>query len=115
MRSKAGHDTSARAIGWEPVDERRTYLMGHSMGGAGTIYLRVKHASNWAAIAPIAPASGGLLPDNYSLAPAKGPPVIMVMGDADTAVPVARTRQWVEKLKEQKMMHEYHEIPGGTH
>jgi len=46
--------------------------MGHSMGGAGTIYLGVKHASIWAAIAPIAPASGGLLPDNYSLAPAKG-------------------------------------------
>ena len=55
--------------------------MGHSMGGAGTIYLRVKPASNWAAIAPIAPESGGLLPDNYSLAPAKGLPV-------STAVPV---------------------------
>ena len=97
------------------VDERRTYLMGHSMGGAGTIYLGVKHASTWAAIAPIAPASGGLTPDNYSLAPAKDLPVIIVMGDADTAVPVARTRQWVEKVKEQKMTHEYHEIPGGTH
>jgi predicted esterase len=97
------------------VDEKRTYLMGHSMGGAGTIYLGVKHASNWAAIAAIAPASGGLLPDNYSLASARKLPVIIVQGDADTAVPVARTRQWVEKLKEQKMTHEYHEIPGGTH
>jgi predicted peptidase len=97
------------------VDESRTYLMGHSMGGAGTIYLGVKHASNWAAIAPIAPASGGLTPDNYSLAPARDLPVIVVMGDADTAVPVARTRIWVEKIKEQKMTHEYHEIPGGTH
>ena len=39
------------------VDERRTYLMGHSMGGAGTIYLGVKYASNWAAIGAIAPAT----------------------------------------------------------
>lgn len=97
------------------VDERRTYLMGHSMGGAGTIYLGVKHLGNWAAIAAIAPASGGLTPDNYSLAPARNLPVIIVQGDADTAVPVARTRQWVEKLKEQKMTHEYHEIANGDH
>jgi len=97
------------------VDERRTYLMGHSMGGAGTIYLGVKHASNWAAIAAIAPASGGLTPANYSLEPAKDLPAIIVQGDADTAVPVTRTRQWVERLKEQNMTHEYHEIPGGTH
>ena len=34
------------------VDERRSYLMGHSMGGAGSLYLGSKYASNWAAIAP---------------------------------------------------------------
>ena len=39
------------------VDERRTYLMGHSMGGAGALYLGVKYPSNWAAIAAIAPAA----------------------------------------------------------
>ncbi len=32
------------------VDESRTYLMGHSMGGAGSIYLGVKYASIWAAV-----------------------------------------------------------------
>ena len=37
------------------VDERRTYLMGHSMGGAGTLYLGSQYASNWAAVAAIAP------------------------------------------------------------
>jgi poly(3-hydroxybutyrate) depolymerase len=39
------------------VDERRTYLMGHSMGGAGTLYLGSKDAPQWAAIAAIAPAA----------------------------------------------------------
>src|SRR5262245_52276318 len=95
------------------VDDRRTYLMGHSMGGAGTLYLGVKYPSNWAAIAAIAPAAFGLNPD--TLASIKDMPVIIVQGDADTAVPVANTRRWADKLKELNMTHEYHEIPGGDH
>jgi predicted peptidase len=95
------------------VDERRTYLMGHSMGGAGTFHLGVKHATNWAAIAAIAPAAFGLQPD--SLAAIKDMPVIVVQGDADTAVPVANTRRWADKLKELNMTHEYKEIAGGDH
>jgi predicted esterase len=39
------------------IDDQRIYLMGHSMGGAGTLYLGVKHADIWAAIAAIAPAA----------------------------------------------------------
>jgi predicted esterase len=95
------------------VDERRTYLMGHSMGGAGTLYLGVKYPSNWAAIAAIAPAAFQLNPD--TLASIKDMPVIIVQGDADTAVPVANTRRWADKLKELNMTHEYHEIGGGDH
>ncbi len=95
------------------VDERRTYLMGHSMGGAGTLYLGVKYPSNWAGIAAIAPAAFGLNPD--TLASIKNMPVIIVHGDADTAVPVGNTRRWADKLKELNMTHEYHEIPGGDH
>jgi predicted peptidase len=39
------------------VDERRTYLMGHSMGGAGTLFLGAKYPAEWAAIAAMAPAA----------------------------------------------------------
>jgi predicted esterase len=95
------------------VDENRTYLMGHSMGGAGTFHLGVKYASNWAAIAAIAPAAFGMQPD--ILQEIRDMPVILVQGDADTAVPVANTRLWAEKLGELGMTHEYHEIPGGDH
>ena len=99
------------------VDERRTYLMGHSMGGAGTIYLGVKYASNWAAIGAIAPATApaGLNPDTFSLLPAKSIPVILVQGDADTLVPVAGARRWIDKMKELNMTHQYIETAGGTH
>ena len=37
------------------VDARRTYLMGHSMGGAGTFHLGVKHPEKWAALAATRP------------------------------------------------------------
>ena len=99
------------------IDENRTYLMGHSMGGAGTIYLGVKHPSIWAAIGAEAPATApaGLTPDTYSLEPAKKIPMIIVQGDMDTLVPVAGTRLWIEKMKELKMTYQYVEVPGGDH
>jgi len=99
------------------VDENRTYLMGHSMGGAGTIYLGVKHASIWAAIGAEAPATSpaGINPNNYSLAPAKNVPMIIVQGDMDELVPVAGTRLWIDQMKELQMTYQYVEVPGGTH
>src|SRR6185503_9516502 len=99
------------------VDENRTYLMGHSMGGAGSIYLGVKYASIWAAVGAEAPATApaGLTPENYSLEPAKNIPMIIVQGDMDTLVPVAGTRLWIEKMKDMKMTYQYVEVPGGDH
>jgi predicted peptidase len=99
------------------VDENRIYLMGHSMGGAGSIYLGVKHASIWAAIGAEAPATSpaGLRPDTFSLEPARHIPMMIVQGDMDTLVPVAGARQWIEKMKELKMTYEYVEVAGGDH
>jgi len=99
------------------VDENRTYLMGHSMGGAGTIFLGVKYASIWAAIGAEAPATApaGLTPDTFSLEPAKNVPMIIVQGDMDTLVPVAGARLWIEKMKELKITHQYVEVAGGDH
>jgi predicted esterase len=95
------------------VDLDRTYLMGHSMGGAGTFHLGVKYAPNWAAVAAIAPAAFAMQPDMLSTIPEM--PVMIVQGDADTLVPVENTRRWVEKLEELEMTHEYLEIAGGDH
>jgi predicted esterase len=99
------------------VDERRTYLMGHSMGGAGALYLGAKYSSNWAAIAAIAPAAFSMQANARTmLTPVKDTlPVIVTQGDADTAVPVANTRSWIEVMKELKMDHRYVEVPGAGH
>jgi predicted peptidase len=99
------------------VDERRTYLMGHSMGGAGTLYLGSKYASNWAAIGAIAPAAFAMQANASALlTPIKDTiPVIVTQGDADTAVPVQNTRTWIETMKELKMNYKYVEMPGEDH
>jgi predicted esterase len=95
------------------VDERRIYLMGHSMGGAGTLHLGVKYPSIWAALAPVAPAAFSLDPDSLKKIP--GMPVIFVHGNGDEVVPVAVSRRWVDKLKELNMTYEYNEMPGVSH
>jgi predicted peptidase len=100
------------------VDERRIYLMGHSMGGAGTYYLGSKYGNVWAALAPIAPAAMGMTNDRTKVLQAikdAGVPMLVSMGDADEAVPVANVRMWVDTMKELQMNYEYKEHPGVTH
>ena len=94
------------------VDESRIYLIGQSMGGGGTWYLGTKYSDIWAALAPMAPAVY-ISPD--ILESATHLPVMVVMGDADEAVDVKVTREWVAKMKALGMTYEYIEVPGGSH
>jgi hypothetical protein len=42
-------------------------------------------------------------------------PVIIIQGDADTAVPVVNTRKWIAAMKDMKMNHNYNEVAEGDH
>jgi predicted peptidase len=100
------------------IDNDRTYLMGHSMGGAGALFLGSKHAKEWAAIAPIAPAAfrmNDTRADILKAIKAAGVPLFVTTGDADEAVPVSNTRMWADTMKELKLKGEYKEYPGVTH
>lgn len=94
------------------VDEDRVYLIGQSMGGGGTWHLATKYPDLWAAAAPMAPAVYSR-PD--MLSSAREIPFMVVMGDADELVDVEVTREWVDKLRELGIEHEYIEVPGGSH
>lgn len=99
------------------VDEDRTYLMGHSMGGAGSLFLGQKYADNWAAVAAIAPAAFMMQRDAAAiLTPMKDAevPVLIIQGDADTVVPPENTRAWAAAM-ESLDMGEYIELAGGDH
>jgi predicted esterase len=95
------------------VDDDRTYLMGHSMGGAGTLYLAITHPQRWAAVAAIAPAAFSV--DQAGLAKIPKMPVMIVHGDMDTVVPPGVGRAWVEAMKSLQMNYQYIEVPGGDH
>jgi predicted peptidase len=95
------------------IDENRTYLFGHSMGGAGTYHLAVKYPEKWAAIGVQAPAAFSLDPNSLSKIPRM--PVIVIHGDMDTAVPVTLSRTWVEVMKTLNMPYQYIEVAGGDH
>jgi len=94
------------------VNPSRVYLMGHSMGGGGTLHLGMKYPRRWAALAPIAPAiyrsPGGLKAIRHT-------PVIVVQGARDRLVRASSTRKWIEKMKELGMTHKYVEYKDGGH
>jgi predicted peptidase len=85
------------------IDPKRIYLTGHSMGGAGTLFLASKYADLWAAAAPVAPAAFMMEPTRADyLKPMQKTnlPLLIVQGDADTVVSATNTRRWVDTAKE---------------
>lgn len=101
------------------IDPDRTYLMGHSMGGAGTLFLAQKYAGQWAAAAAIAPAAFMMQPTQKDiLAPVQKQelPLMITQGDKDNVVPPANTRTWAAAMDELKLRdHQYLEMPGLDH
>jgi len=99
------------------VDSNRIYMMGHSMGGAGTLFLGQKHSSIWAALGPIAPAAFMMTNRVNYLTPIlnAGIPVIVVQGDSDAQVPASNTRQWITTMEQLGINHEYIEMEGFDH
>jgi len=97
------------------IDDNRTYLMGHSMGGAGALFLGPKYVDQWAAVASMAPAAFRMQPE--SLAPVKDKmPLFLAHGDADTVVPVDVGRRWAKTATDLKMKDfKYLELPGADH
>jgi len=97
------------------VDDKRTYLMGHSMGGAGALFLGPKYVDQWAAVASMAPAAFLMQPD--TLAPVQDKmPLFLAHGDADTVVSIDVGRRWAKTATDLKMKDfKYMEIPGADH
>lgn len=100
------------------IDPNRIYLMGHSMGGAGAIYLGQKHAEKWAAAAAIAPAAFMMQARaKQVLAPYKeeGIPLMITEGSIDNVVPPDSVRAWAAAMRELELEHEYVEKDGLDH
>lgn len=92
------------------VDEKRIYLMGLSMGGNGTWYLLTTYPQKFAAGVPI--CGWG---DKARITAMKDVPVWAFHGDADPVVPVERSRELVNALKQVGATPRYTEYPGTGH
>ncbi len=97
------------------IDDKRTYLMGHSMGGAGALFLGPKYVDQWAAVASMAPAAFRMQPESLAAVKDKMP-LLLAHGDADTVVPVDVGRRWAKEAAELKMRDfKYLELHGADH
>lgn len=92
------------------TDPDRTYLTGLSMGGFGTWVYGAKHTDRFAALIPI--CGGGNLEDVKALTRV---PIWVFHGDADTTVPVDRSRTMVDAIKKAGGDIRYTEYPGVGH
>lgn len=95
------------------IDNNRTYLVGHSMGGAGTLYLGIKYSDQWAALAQMSPAVFG--GPRGSLDSIKNVPILTIQGEKDELVPVTMVRELVSSFDAAGLSSKYIEIPGGDH
>ena len=94
------------------IDSDRIYLMGHSMGGAGTYYLGAKYKDIWAGLAPISGARGIAdgAAERY-----KSVPMLIMHGAKDSIVPPATSRRTVAALQAVGAPHIYLEFPDRDH
>jgi predicted esterase len=95
------------------IDDNRIYLMGHSLGGGGSLHMGEKYASIWAGIAALAPAAFGFQWTADSKL--KDVPLLIIQGDADTMVRPAGSQQLSEQLKGLKFQCDYQLLPGLDH
>jgi predicted peptidase len=78
------------------VDEKRIYLLGQSMGGAGALHLGTKYPDIWAAVG--ATAAAVVDGDSLDLENARSVPFILVHGKADRAVPIDVSRRLANRM-----------------
>ena len=97
-------------IAKKPIDTRRIYLTGLSMGGYGTWDLIARQPERFAAAIPI--CGGG---DPATAERIKHIPLWVFHGDADSAVKVSRSRDMVAALKQAGGEPKYTEYEGVGH
>ncbi len=95
------------------IDNDRIFLMGHSLGGAGTYYLGGKYNDIWAGLAPISGAGG--IADAAAAEKYKALPMLIMHGDKDSIVAAVTSRRSVLALQSVGAPHVYLEFPGMDH
>lgn len=92
-------------------DKKRTYIMGLSMGGMGTMEAISRNPNMFAAASPICGGADLSFVSKY----AKRVPLWVHHGDADIVVPVRHSRELVKAVQDQGVEIRYNEYAGVNH
>jgi predicted peptidase len=93
-----------------PIDKRRIYVTGQSMGGAGVWHLAAQRPDLVAAAVPLCATETG-----ESVASLRTIPLWNFHGDADATVPVRASRERIAALRQAGGSPLYTEYPGVGH
>ena len=104
-----------------PIDARRIFAYGWSMGGAGALHLALKHPTTlFAAVGVVAPAIG--IPGRVApfatrerLTTIAHVPAFVAQGRLDGPVPVEQTRQLVDDMRDAGLEAHYREMADEGH
>jgi len=91
-----------------PIDPKRVYIVGHSMGGYGACHIMASEPRLFAAAIPVAGVSSG------DAAALDRKPIWMFHAVDDKAVPVSSAQEFAALLKKDKQF-KYTELPTGGH
>jgi predicted peptidase len=92
-------------------DKNRTYIMGLSMGGMGTMEAISRNPKMFAAASPICGGADLSYVPQY----VKRVPLWVHHGDVDIVVPVRHSRELVKAVQDQGVEVKYSEYPGVNH
>lgn len=93
-----------------PVDTKRIYITGYSMGGYGTWRMISRYQNLFAAASPL--CGGG---DLRTVNRIVHIPLWVAHGDADQVVPVTESRKMIDALRMNGARPEYRELKGMKH
>ncbi len=93
-----------------PIDTRRLYLTGLSMGGYGSWDLGTRLAERWAAVAPICGGGDELYADRLASVP-----VWAWHGVDDDVVPIEKSRRMIEAIRQSGGEPKFTELAGVGH
>lgn len=99
------------------IDKDRIYILGSSMGGAGTWKYGFEGKHDIAAFVPIASGASKTdkVHDKWDLTKMKDKPIWMFHGDADSVVPFANAKETAEKMKALNPKFKWTVFPGVEH
>ena len=93
------------------VDKKRVYVVGHSMGGRGALYLAFKQPARFAAVAALSP----VFPITAWAKELRNLPLWLIHGENDKAAPIADSEELVRAIEQAGGHPKFTRLPDRDH